>query len=121
MDAASRTFVDRIALGATPFFTTFSGDGKTAYVCHQAPDGLAVIDASSRRLIGDHAFPSSDCIAPHQFMISADGSRGQLLCEGDHKSSGTYVLIDLATFTATRTTPVGIYPVEMDLLPKLGT
>jgi DNA-binding beta-propeller fold protein YncE len=120
MDAESRTFVDRVPLGATPFFTTFSGDGRTAYTCHQAPDGLAVIDVASRQLIGDHAFPASDCIAPHQLMISGDGSQGQLLCEGDHRSSGTYVLIDLTSFTATHTTPIGIYPVEMDLLPKLG-
>jgi DNA-binding beta-propeller fold protein YncE len=120
MDALSRAFVATLPFEATPFFTTFSGDGKTAYVCHQSPDGVATFDAISRQRLGDHALAVTDCIAPHQLLILEGGATGGLLCEGDHKSPGSYLTVDLSTWAILSRTTVGIYPVEMDLLPKLG-
>jgi DNA-binding beta-propeller fold protein YncE len=120
MDASSRNFVATLPLNATPFFTTFSSDGKTAYVCHQAPDGVTVFDAVSRQRLSDHALAATDCIAPHQLLVFEGGTIGGLLCEGDHKSPGSYLKVDLSTWAIVSRTATGIYPVEMDLLPKLG-
>jgi DNA-binding beta-propeller fold protein YncE len=120
MDASSRTFVATLPLNATPFFTTFSQDGHLAYVCHQSPDGVAVFDAVSHQSVTDHLFIATDCVAPHQLLILEGGATGGLLCEGDHKSAGSYLTVDLQSWTIITRASTGIYPVEMDLLPKLG-
>jgi hypothetical protein len=52
--------------------------------------------------------------------LSADGTTGYVLCEGDHRSPGSYVQVDLASWNVARNAPLGIYPVEMDVMPRLG-
>jgi DNA-binding beta-propeller fold protein YncE len=118
MDATSLTFVATLPLNATPFFTAFSHDGKTAYVAHQSPDGVAMFDASTRQPLGDHLFAATDCIAPHQVLAFEGGATGAVLCEGDHKSPGAVLIVDLMFWSIIDRKKTGIYPVEMDQLPK---
>jgi DNA-binding beta-propeller fold protein YncE len=118
MDATSQTFVATLPLNATPFFTAFSHDGKTAYVAHQSPDGVAMFDALTRASLGDHLFAAADCIAPHQVLAFVGGTTGAVLCEGDHKSAGTVLIVDLTSWSIIDRKKTGIYPVEMDQLPK---
>jgi hypothetical protein len=118
MDASTLTFVATLPLNATPFFTAFSEDGKTAYVAHQSPDGVATFDALTRQPLGDHLFAAADCIAPHQVLPFVGGTTGAVLCEGDHRSAGTVLFVDLTSWSIADRKKTGIYPVEMDLLPK---
>jgi DNA-binding beta-propeller fold protein YncE len=101
-----------------PFLTSFSADGKTAYTAHQNPSGIAVFDVATRTQTGDIDLPTVSCVNPHQILLSADGSKGYVLCEGDHFAEGQFVILDLASKAVLSKTPLGIYPVKMELLPK---
>ncbi|MHB8419511.1 MAG: YncE family protein [Myxococcales bacterium] len=120
LDAQSLTFVARIQMTSLPLFATFSADGTVVYVAHQQPDGIAIFDAASATQRGDLSLPASDCIAPHQILLSGDGKTGAVLCEGDHLHGGQYVRLDLTSGTVISSTTIGIYPVEMTLLPPPG-
>ncbi len=122
LDPGKLAFVGSIKLSgnALPVFTTFSADGSIAYNAHQAPDGIAVFDATTFTQIDDIPLHAPDCVNPHQIVLSADGKTGYVLCEGDHKSDGEYVVLDLSSRKVVSSTPIGIYPVEMDILAPPG-
>jgi DNA-binding beta-propeller fold protein YncE len=111
-------FKEVLPIYATPVFMTFNATGDRAYLAHKAPDGITVFDGLTRTIVGDHALPATSCVNPHQVVLSADEKTAYVLCEGDHSSDGQYAIVDLATWTVTASTLIGIYPVEMDILPS---
>ncbi len=121
MDATKLQFVQTVQTpgGALPVFTTFTADGKTAYNAHQQPDGVAVYswNGQSAALVTDLTMPASDCQNPHQIVLSADEKTGYVLCEGDHVHPGQFVTLDLTTHAVVCSQAIGIYPIEMDLMP----
>lgn len=116
-NATANSFTKYIPMGSTPVFTTFSTDGSRAYNAHQGPDGVAVFDMVTLSQIDDIPLGPPDCQNPHQVLLSADNQTAAVLCEGDHNGPGQYAILDLATKQVTSSTPTGIYPVEMRLLP----
>ncbi len=119
LDAASLSFVDVMPMTSKPVRVTFSPDGKTAYVAHQAPDGIAVFDAARRAQTGDIPLSRPTCVNARQMLPSGDGKTGYVLCEGDHVHGGQFVRLDLAADppSVVSSTPLGIDPTELGFLP----
>ncbi len=117
LDAQSLSFVKTLPMTGLPVFTTFNAAGTRAYNAHQQPDGIAVFDAIARTQIDDIPLAAPDCVGARQLVLSADETKGYVLCEGDHVSGGQYVILDLAARTVVSSTTIGIDPVEMSLIP----
>ncbi len=119
VDPLARAFVNRIPMTSKPMFTTFSTDGKTAYTAHQQPDGIAIFDVAAQAQTGDIPLPAATttCVNAHQIILSSDGRTGWVLCEGDHQGSGQFLILDLPTQKVLSHTQVGMFPMEMDLMP----
>jgi DNA-binding beta-propeller fold protein YncE len=122
MDVSTQppAFKEILPINATPVFMTFNRAGDLAYLAHKSPDGITVFDGLKRTILGDHPLQAPDCINPHQVVLSDDEKSAYVLCEGDHNSDGQYAIVDLATWGVTHSTRIGIYPVEMDILPALS-
>jgi DNA-binding beta-propeller fold protein YncE len=121
MDVSTQppAFKEILPINATPVFMTFNKAGDLAYLAHKSPDGVTVFDGLKRTILADHPLQAPDCINPHQVVLSDDEKSAYVLCEGDHNSDGQYAIVDLATWSVTSSTRIGIYPVEMDILPAL--
>jgi DNA-binding beta-propeller fold protein YncE len=58
--------------------------------------------------IGDLALARADCQWAH--MLLAEGSRGHLICEGNHTGPGSFVWLDLEARTVLGSKPIGVFP-----------
>jgi hypothetical protein len=58
--------------------------------------------------LADLALDRNDCLSAH--MLLAEGSRGHLICEGDHFNPGTFVWLDLDARTVMGSKPIGVFP-----------
>ena len=117
-DPASHT-----QLRGSAMFAAFVGtkDSYQAFVPEQgaAADTVRVYQSTPRGTapmeIADVVLDRADCQKAH--MLLADGTRGYLVCEGDHVTKpGTLVAIDLQaqTFDSVQ---VGLFPDGMVVLP----
>lgn len=85
-----------VELRGQPIFGAFTADGSTLYMATQHGDGIAAIDphtSQMRRL--PIVFPPFRCTLPHQFTLTPDEHFGLLVCEGDHVTPGTLVVLDM--------------------------
>ncbi|AKV03463.1 Surface antigen protein [Labilithrix luteola] len=97
-----------VPLAAKAFMPAFV-DARTVMVPLQSPDGLALVDVESSKVVTRTSFPKSDCTLPHAVRVARDG-RAYLVCEGDHRAPGTILEIDPKTLAAKRRWSVGVYP-----------
>jgi DNA-binding beta-propeller fold protein YncE len=106
----------RVRLPGAPVFGTFTRDGATLIVPHQAPDGLAFIDVASKALASTLPLPRATCTNAHVVRLTDDEARLMLVCEGDHSGPGTFVVLELAGRTVEATVPLGRYPDDLAIL-----
>lgn len=107
-DVASKAFDEAatVTLVGAPFFTAWSADDQTLFVPTQDPDALVAVrfDATEPKAI---TFDSTTCIKPH--VVTRVGAALYLVCEGDHASAGSLVVLDEALVVQS-STPLGVYP-----------
>ncbi len=65
------------------------------------------------------ALSPQDCLLAHMLLVSADGTRAHLVCEGDHTGPGSVVWLDLRTQSTLGSRPVGVFPDGLALVPNL--
>ncbi|HWU90866.1 MAG TPA: hypothetical protein VN253_26555 [Kofleriaceae bacterium] len=107
-----------VALTGAPLFGAFTADGSTLFVPTQINDAIAVVDPATGLLQRQIPVRSQTCLNVHQFRITPDGRWGLLVCEGDHGTSGSLMVLDMATGgTIVQTVPVGRFP---DFVGVLG-
>lgn len=103
MDAA-RT----VRTGGSPFLGAFSVDGTTLWVPHQGDDRISDIDPASgvrRRLLTP---AKGTCTNVHSLVPV--GAHLALVCEGNHVTGGSLVVLDPVTGATVSATPVGVFP-----------
>ena len=105
MDAGARVILPGGAL-----FGSFSADGATLVMPHQSADGVAFIDVATHTVLADKTFTPAECIAPHVVHHSDDQRHIMMVCEGDHATPGTFVVLDAATREVRSVTPLGVFP-----------
>ena len=85
------------------------------------PDAVEVFDAGAPGIApssqGTLVLAASQCRAPNDMSLSADGKTGYLVCEGDHVHPGTFVFFDPAGKQVLAAFPVGVFPLEMSEVP----
>jgi YVTN family beta-propeller protein len=111
------------AFGGRALFAAFHGTSESyvAWVPEQgaAGDRLHVYDVTAGAMTEREVIdlPRADCINAHMLEISGDGLRGWLICEGDHVGPGTFVTLDLTGASPPFSTPVGVFPDGLALVP----
>jgi DNA-binding beta-propeller fold protein YncE len=105
-----------VGVTGAPMFGAFSADGATAYVPTQINDAIAVVDTATGTLLRE--IPAgTGCLNVRQFRFTPDYRWGLLVCEGDHGTAGTLVVLDMmnnATFV--QSVPVGRFPDSVGVL-----
>jgi DNA-binding beta-propeller fold protein YncE len=107
-----------VAVTGAPMFGAFTADGRTLYVPTQIDDAIAVIDAATGVLQREIPVRSASCLNVHQLRITPDGRWGLVVCEGDHGSAGSLLVLDLASGgTVVQAAPVGRFPDSVGVIP----
>jgi DNA-binding beta-propeller fold protein YncE len=121
----------QLLLSGRPIFSAFSPlpdvpGSYLAYVPEQAGPGdrLHVLrvdgpGAPSVRLQPLGLEPGQ-CLNAHMLLIAADGVSAQLICEGDHKGSGTLLWLDLPGRRVLGMAATGVFPDGLALVPGTG-
>jgi len=63
------------------------------------------------------ALDRASCLNAHMLALSPDGNTGYLVCEGDHVGPGSFTFLDLRTPAIISSTPLGIFPDGLVLVP----
>lgn len=108
-DVAARTFSPPIAARGAPYFGAWSSDGTQLFVPIQSPDGMAVVDVASTKLLSVRTFEADECLKPHVAVLVSDDSL-YLVCEGDHETDSVVLVLEPATLETLARIPVGVYP-----------
>ena len=105
-------------------FAAFQGTAASfqAYVPEQNPAGDKVhvytqATGQARVETQSIALDRKDCLNAHMLSLSADGNTGYLVCEGDHVGPGTFTFLDLRTPATLASTPLGVFPDGLVLIP----
>lgn len=105
-------------------FAAFQGTSASyeAYVPEQNPAGdkIHVYTAGAglaRTEAPPIALDRSTCLNAHMITLSADGTTGYLVCEGDHVGPGTFTFLDLRSDTAVSSVQLGVFPDGLVLIP----
>jgi hypothetical protein len=114
-----------IQLRGSPVFATFVGGPADyrVYVPEQGSGGdhVRVLQPQPRgqqpQELGDIALSPGDCLNAH--MLHADGTRAQLICEGNHTAPGTFVWLDLAQGAVVGSVKIGVFPDGLALVPAV--
>src|SRR5207237_567295 len=109
-------------------FAAFHETGASsyqAYVPEQNPGGdkihVYTATAGQPRVEGPgSALPPATCLNAHMLTLSADGATGYLVCEGDHVGPGTFTFLDLRTPATLASTPLGVFPDGLVLIPPVS-
>ena len=119
-DAASRQVVARIPVGASPYQTLLSRDGKRLYVSNWSSRNVSVIDTASNRVVSTIEVGAN----PNDMKLSADG-RLFVACSNDNTvrvidTVGMKMIETIAT-SLTPHAPEGSTPnaLEIDPVRKL--
>ena len=104
MDESRRTL-----LGGQPQLSGFSPDGMTLWVPTQGDDRIHAVDPLTGARLRSLNVPRDQCKNVHQVLAMADGASLAVVCEGDHVSPGS--LLVLGTDGAVKSvTAVGTFP-----------
>ena len=102
-------------------FTGTAGEYR-AYVPEQSStggDAVRIYEAQPRgtppREIGELALARTDCLKAHMLLVS--GTRGHLVCEGDHVNPGSFVWLDFAAPSVLGSARIGVFPDGLALVP----
>ena len=107
-----------VALTGAPMFGAVSPDGAVLYVPTQINDALAVIDPATGVLQREIPLRSQGCLNVHQFALTPDARWGLVVCEGDHGTAGSLLVLDMANGgTLAGGAPVGRFPDFVGLIP----
>jgi hypothetical protein len=105
-------------------FAAFQGTAASyqAYVPEQNPAGdrvhvYSVVTGQPRVEGTAIALDRATCLNAHMLTLSADGASGFLVCEGDHVGPGTFTFLDLRAPAVTSSTPLGVFPDGLVLIP----
>jgi hypothetical protein len=105
-------------------FAAFKGNAGSyqAYVPEQNPAGdrihvYTAVASQPRTEATPIALDRATCLNAHMLTLSADGNTGYLVCEGDHSGPGTFTFLDLRTPAVTASTPLGVFPDGLVLIP----
>jgi len=106
-------------------FSAFQGTAASyrAYVPEQNPAGDKVhvysVTAGQARLEPPAiVLDRQNCLNAHMMTLSTDGSTGYLVCEGDHVGPGTFTFLDLRSSAIMSSTPLGVFPDGLVLIPQ---
>jgi hypothetical protein len=107
-------------------FAAFQGTPASyqAYVPEQNPGGDKVhvytATAGQPRLEATPiGLDRKSCLNAHMMTLSADGNTGYLVCEGDHVGPGTFTFLDLRSSSIIASTPLGVFPDGLVLIPQV--
>jgi len=110
--------------GGRALFAAFQGTAASylAYVPEQNPAGdrvhvYSAVAGQARAEGPPIALDRTACLNAHMLALSADGNTGYLVCEGDHVGPGTFAFLDLRTPAVTASTPLGVFPDGLVLIP----
>lgn len=96
-------------LGAVGMFGD-ARDGVMA-VAHQDQDGVSFIDAAVPALLSFRLFSRDECLLPHVARWSPEGTEVLVVCEGDHSSPGSLLVLDAtAPHDILARATLGIFP-----------
>lgn len=101
--------------GGAPFFTAFTSDGSTLLVPVQGKNSLEYIDTTTRER-SSQPLPEEACSFPHGVLVLPGDERALVVCEGDRRSPGTVVVVNLATRAVDSFFEVGVYPDDLILV-----
>jgi hypothetical protein len=111
----------------SPVFASFVGPpgGFRAFVPEQGRDGsgdlLHVFDGGRAgeplNALRAIALEPDRCYQPHMMLVSDDGRRGHLVCEGDHIGPGDFLWLDLEQGSVLGSVPIGIFADGLALIP----
>jgi hypothetical protein len=76
--------------------------GDAVHIYQSQPRGTAPLE------VGAIMLDRADCQKAH--MLLADGTRGYMVCEGDHVHAGSFVWLDLDARAVTGAKPIGVFP-----------
>ena len=120
-DPARATFVSSVNFPTgRGLFAAFQGTATSyqAYVPEQNPNGDKVhVYTPAAVETQSIALDRGACLNAHMLALSADGNTGYLVCEGDHTGPGSFAFLDLRTPAVTASTPLGIFPDGLVLIP----
>jgi hypothetical protein len=84
----------------------------------QIDDVISVVDAATGVRQREIPVRSATCLNVHQFRFTPDGRWGLLVCEGDHGTSGSLTVLDMASGgTVVKAVPVGRFPDFVGVIP----
>ena len=99
-----------IAIGGNPFLSTFSIDGTSLFVPRQGDDALVEFDPSTLALKRTVPLPRAACTNVHQVTASPDGRYLMTVCEGDHVTNGSLLVLEAQSAQLISSTTLGIFP-----------
>jgi DNA-binding beta-propeller fold protein YncE len=103
-------------VGGRAVFGAFTADGKTLFLAHQDPDGIAAIDAATKTVTANLPFDPSVCQNAHGVKLTEGDRHMLVVCEGDHSRPGSLVLVDPATRQVQTSVALGVYPDDVQVL-----
>lgn len=107
-----------VALNGPAVFGAFLADGASFVVPFQgdASQGLAIVDPAAVDVVDVKLLFPPDCQAPHAVAPIDEEAKLLVVCEGDHQTPGTVVVLDAATLDVLDAMEVGRYPDDLALL-----
>ncbi len=117
-----------VSLQGSPVFAAFWGTAAQyrAYVPEQGNVGdfVRVYESDgpgkATRQVGLLILARQHCQNAHMLLVDKEGSRGNLICEGDHRAPGTFVVLDLVGQMVVAASPVGVFPDGIAWVPPAG-
>jgi DNA-binding beta-propeller fold protein YncE len=109
-DRAKKAFLPErtMTLGARVMMPDFVSD-HAILAPLQGPDGVALLDVDTGKVLARVPMPASVCQSPHAARRAKDG-RVYVVCEGDHAGPGAVIELDPTTLAVKRRWVVGVYP-----------
>jgi DNA-binding beta-propeller fold protein YncE len=107
-----------VGVTGAPMFGAFGADGTTLFMPTQIDDVIAVIDSTTGALQREIPVRSPTCLNVHQLRFTPDGRWGLLVCEGDHGTAGSLLVLDMANGgTVVQAVAVGRFPDSVTVIP----
>jgi DNA-binding beta-propeller fold protein YncE len=114
-----------VQLRGSPIFAAFSGtaDNYRAYVPEQSSTDNFVRAYQPRGAgqppmeLDPISLTTSQCLLAHMLYLTPDGKRGYLVCEGNHRSAGSFAWLDMEGHAVMGSVPIGVFPDGLAFVP----